>query len=589
MEDVEIDEGDKTIGTYPPLFEGISAMQDDLRARLPLYADDWSRPKSIVKVVNATLFAFLVQLIPALIFADLLDEQTDGNLATAETLMATGIIGVIYALFAGQGLVLLGVTGPAAMLLGRSSGLAETFDAEYFPFFFWVMIWASLLHILTAMSGFVNLVFRITPFTSEIFEFFIAISFMYDAVKSLIEPLDLTKSSINEAVVGAGYVTLLLGITTFFICISLHFAESTWVSFTPGFRGIVTSYNMAIATILVTAISYFPGIENLEIARVDVKVPWNWQPTVDRSWIIHPLEGIGTKGIFGAMFPALLIFLLFFVDHNIGSILTQAPKYKLKKPPSYHWDFFVLGISIAVCGVLGIPPGNGLIPQAPLHTRALSTRTIEKENDLNIEVVIDIEEQRWSALGQAMLMFLALALFVILSWIPRGVLFGVFFYLGYTALLGNGVWARISLVFVERASRPNIAIVEQLNWTKVQLYTFIQVASAVATFCVGQFTPVAYIFPVLIMALVPLRIFLIPRLFTEIELAILDPVSDTEEKVHKERKAIDDMRRSTMISTTRMPGFSSLRVVLDATPGPAAARRSMKRRMSSLVQTNPPM
>jgi len=186
-------------------------------------------------------------------------------------------------------------------------------------------------------------------------------------------------------------------------------------------------------------------------------------------------------------------------------------------------------------------------------------------------------------------MFLALALFVILSWIPRGVLFGVFFYLGYTALLGNGVWARISLVFVERASRPNIAIVEQLNWTKVQLYTFIQVASAVATFCVGQFTPVAYIFPVLIMALVPLRIFLIPRLFTEIELAILDPVSDTEEKVHKERKAIDDMRRSTMISTTRMPGFSSLRVVLDATPGPAAARRSMKRRMSSLVQTNPPM
>jgi len=47
-------------------------MRDDLAARLPLYQDDWGRPKNIFTVVNATFFAFVIQLIPALIFAELM-------------------------------------------------------------------------------------------------------------------------------------------------------------------------------------------------------------------------------------------------------------------------------------------------------------------------------------------------------------------------------------------------------------------------------------------------------------------------------------------------------------------------------------
>lgn len=338
------DHHDKKDEMQPPLFECMSGMMDDLNARLVFYRSDWRKPKNVIKVVNATFFAFLVQLIPALIFANLLDEQTDGKLSTAETLLATGIIGTVYALFAGQGLVLLGVTGPAAMLLGRSSGLAEGFNADYFPFFFWVQIWAALLHILTAATGLVNLVFRITPFTSEIFEFFIAISFMYDAAKSLLEPLGLLDEKGGRP---SEYVSLLLAIITFFVCITLHFAETDWPYFTRGVKVFLSSYNMAIAAVVVTAMSYLPGIENLGIARVDVDVPWDWKPSApDRDgWIISPLDGIGVEGIFGAFIPGALMYLLFFVDHNIGSILTQSPKYNLKKPPAYHWDFFVLGVT----------------------------------------------------------------------------------------------------------------------------------------------------------------------------------------------------------------------------------------------------
>ena len=37
-----------------PLLQWMTGIKEDLSVRLPLYVDDWSRPKSIFTVVNAT-------------------------------------------------------------------------------------------------------------------------------------------------------------------------------------------------------------------------------------------------------------------------------------------------------------------------------------------------------------------------------------------------------------------------------------------------------------------------------------------------------------------------------------------------------
>ena len=89
------------------LFQFMTGIKGDLAARGPLYKSDWGKPKNMFTVINATVFAFVIQLIPALIFAELMDRQTEGNLATAETLMSSAIIGIIYAIFAGQPLVIM--------------------------------------------------------------------------------------------------------------------------------------------------------------------------------------------------------------------------------------------------------------------------------------------------------------------------------------------------------------------------------------------------------------------------------------------------------------------------------------------------
>eukprot|EP00980_Cylindrotheca_fusiformis_P007791 scaffold1669_cov129-Cylindrotheca_fusiformis.AAC.2 len=549
-------------------FQFWTGMQEDLRARIPLYADDWKRPKSLMTVLNATFFAFVVQLIPALIFAELLDQQTEGSLAVDEVLLSAGIIGVIYALLSGQPIVLLGITGPVAILLGKSYGLAEQYDANYFTFFWWLCIWTAILHILTAVFGLVNFVWQISPFSTQIFEFFIAMSFIYESIRDLVKDIHLLEEQSEER--SAAYASLVIGILTFYICWKLHFAE-TWVHFSRQLRTFLTSYNMMIAVVVMTGLSYLPGVAQDSngqhgIHRVRIRrIPWDWQPTTEqgaepRPWFAHPLDGISTKGIFGALFPAFMLYLLFFIDHNISSILTQAPKYNLAKPPAYHWDFFVLGLTIIPCGLMGLPPGSGLIPQAPLHTRALCTREYKEINGVRRETVTHCEEQRWSALLQAMLMFVALSLIKVISWIPVGCLFGVFLYLGVGAMHGNEIWERVNLMLMYSKKRPPIPVVaETSNWRVVQYYTTIQVGLSLITFGVAQFASWGYIFPALIACFVPFRVYVISRCFSERDLDHLDPVGESDEDYQKEQRELYHVEPDVDESQV-FHGFSELRM-----------------------------
>ncbi len=333
------------------------------------------------------------------------------------------------------------------------------------------------------------------------------------------------------------------------------------------------------------------------IERVDVVAPWNWQPSVNtagetRGWIINPIDGIGVRGIFAALFPAFMLYLLFFIDHNISSILTQAPKYNLKKPPAYHWDFFCLGLTILPCAILGLPPGSGLIPQAPLHTRALATSKVIERNGVKHEVTIHVEEQRWSALGQSLMMFVALSLFTVIGWIPKGALSGVYLYLGVGAFHGNEIFRHITLSFVHADKRPRIPIVVNVKWATVQRYTLIQVCCAAVIFGVAQsgtfgefcmlfitsqcgimvgcayssnrfsflISKIGYVFPALVAALVPIRSFIVSRCFSEEDLKYLDPIGETDEEAHDERARYLERRLESIDEIEIItPGFSDFR------------------------------
>ncbi|GAX10759.1 hypothetical protein FisN_14Lh279 [Fistulifera solaris] len=523
----------------PRSFQFLKGMKEDLSARMPLYADDWGAPKRFFTVFNAAIYTFVIQLVPALIFAELMTSETEGKLAVVEVLLSKGMLGVIYAIFAGQPIVITGVTGPVAILLGTSYKLTEQYNAEYFAFFSWTCIWAGLLHMMSALVGLVSLVWIITPFTTQIFELFIGLTFVYTSVKELVEPISFTQGGVQEER-SQHYASLFIGLITMWIAWTLHFAE-TWPVFTRGIRVFLTSYNTVVAVAMGTAFSYLPGVDlsdedQVGIQRVNVTAPWDWQPTADRKWVVNPLDGIDGRGVAAAFVPGLMLFLLFMIDHNVSSIMTQKPSFNMKKPPSYHWDFFVLGLTFIPCAILGVPPGSGLIPTSPLHARALCTRRFfVDDHGVEREVVIHCEEQRWSGLGQALLMFVSLVSLEVVSWIPRGCLFGLFLYLGMCAFHGNEIWERLHLALMRPTKRPATALVRNVAWGDIMIYTVIQFVLAFAVFATAQFASIGYIYPALLILLVPIRSYFVSRIFHSDDLQFLDPSSQSAEEFAEEQ------------------------------------------------------
>jgi hypothetical protein len=129
-------------------------------------------------------------------------------------------------------------------------------------------------------------------------------------------------------------------------------------------------------------------------------------------------------------------------------LTAQARQFPLKKPAGFHWDFFLLGCTCFVGGVIGLPLPNGLVPQAPVHTDSLTQYDTRLEtiqtNDGNeirkpLVVATEVVEQRVShfLMGLALWGTMTGPLLVVLSTMPAAVFAGVFFVVGVRQSKGS--------------------------------------------------------------------------------------------------------------------------------------------------------
>jgi len=64
------------------------------------------------QALAGTIFLFFACLSPAVTFGLLFSEATEKHLGVVEMILSSGISGIIYSLFSGQPLCILGATGP---------------------------------------------------------------------------------------------------------------------------------------------------------------------------------------------------------------------------------------------------------------------------------------------------------------------------------------------------------------------------------------------------------------------------------------------------------------------------------------------
>lgn len=196
-----------------------------------------------------------------------------------------------------------------------------------------------------------------------------------------------------------------------------------------------------------------------------------------------------------------------------------------------------MGLTTGIAGLLGLPFPNGLIPQAPFHTSSLcvSRQVPDKSGSGDgkgrTKVVVDhVVEQRVSNLAQGLLTLVTMSspLLVVLHLIPQGVLAGLFFIMGVQALEGNGLTLKMLYLCRDKnltaASEPLSQIHrKQAIWYFVAL----ELVGFGATFAISQ-TVAAIGFPVIILLLIPIRTFVLPKYFTSEELSVLDaPTAST--------------------------------------------------------------
>ena len=175
-------------------------------------------------------------------------------------------------------------------------------------------------------------------------------------------------------------------------------------------------------------------------------------------------------------------------------------------------------------------------------------KTSSSEPDIYTQEIVaeSVVEQRVShfLMGLAIIGTMTGPILIMLHLIPRALFAGVFFVVGWGGLEGNGIMAKlIYLIREPRFVQPDEPLL-QIPKRRIVFYLFWQVFGIAATVGVSQtiagigmflystcFHPNSHSpgFPVLIIALIPLRWKILPRIFTAKELRVMDaPTADSE-------------------------------------------------------------
>lgn len=357
---------------------------------------------------------------------------------------------------------------------------------------------------------------------------------------------------------GNSFDSVLVSIIVALLMFGVSYAI-TALSRTPYFhrhiRRFFADYGMPISLVAASAMAYWGRFN--ETDPLTLPVGRAFHAAGGRDWLVKfwELDGkwVGIACPFG-----IILWILFFFDHNVSvshfsinvmrvenngllqSLMAQGSEFPLKKPPGFHYDFFLLGVTTFIAGLLGLPAPNGLIPQAPIHTSSLvvmgrsskeakddaedpqtksqsdprsrtqtHTRSSVRNDDNDLtagsifhdqspptdptsrhrhEVPVAVIEQRVSNLAQGSLCLVLLTgpFLHVLNLIPRGVLAGLFWYMGADALRCNGITQKILYLLQDKALTSRREPLHRVRKSRILLFVGVQLVGFAATFAITQ-------------------------------------------------------------------------------------------------------
>uniref|UniRef100_A0A8C3PW14 Anion exchange protein n=1 Tax=Chrysolophus pictus TaxID=9089 RepID=A0A8C3PW14_CHRPC len=413
---------------------------------------------------------------------------------------------------------------------GGGRGFCEGQELEYIVGRVWIGFWLILLVLVVVACEGSVLVRYLSRYTQEIFSFLISLIFIYETFAKLVtifknHPLQWeydVKNATDPSVPkpNTALLSLVLMAGTFFLALFLRkFKNSV---FLPGkIRRLIGDFGVPISIFIMALADFF--IKDTYTQKL--KVPKGLEVTnkTARDWFIHPMGKTGSFPIwmmFASVVPALLVFILIFLETQITTLIVSKPERKLVKGSGFHLDLLLIVAMGGVAALFGMPWLSATTVRTITHANALTVMSKSSAPGEKSQI-LEVKEQRISGLLVAVLIGVSILMEPILKYIPLAVLFGIFLYMGVTSLFGIQLFDRILLLLMPPKYHPKEPYVTRVKTWRMHLFTLTQILTLALLWGV-KVSDASLALPFVLVLTVPLRRLLLPRIFSEMELKCLD-------------------------------------------------------------------
>lgn len=387
-------------------------LRNDLKRRLPMYRSDILDGLN-TETLAATVFMYFACLSTAITFGGLASEKTHNLIGISETLLSTSFVGVAFHLLAGQPLVIIGTTGPLLLFDEALNNFCKDNNISFLTIRAYIGIWLAVISI--SVSAFEGSVYvrLLTRFTQEIFSALITLIYIVETIMKLVSVykkhplladynlppptmiesvLDIDNSTMSEtapnvlnatsnftmnmqfdntAVLNMPNTALfctILTLGTFTVAYYLKLFRNSQF-FGRNARRALGDFGVPIAITIFVMVDYFIP----EVYTEKLSVPEGISPSdpVNRGWLVSfgPVE---TWMPFMAGIPAILVYILIFMESHISELIVDKPERGLKKGSGLHFDIVLLCCLNTICGFLGMPWHCAATVRSVAHVSALT-------------------------------------------------------------------------------------------------------------------------------------------------------------------------------------------------------------------------
>ncbi|XP_060732830.1 anion exchange protein 3 isoform X2 [Tachysurus vachellii] len=545
------DQEDEELEVDPLKRSGIpfGGLIHDIRRRYPHYLSDLKDAVD-TQCIAAVIFIYFAALSPTITFGGLLGEKTQGMMGVSELIISTSAVGVLFSLLAGQPLLIIGFSGPLLVFEEAFYKFCQSQGFEYLTGRVWIGFWLIFIVLVIVAAEGSFLVRYISPFTQEIFAFLISLIFIFETFSKLFKVFQehpLMKSypvSPDPPVHGhtesenlfqtaspllnqpnTALLSLVLMLGTFFVAFFLRkFRNSRFLG--GKVRRIIGDFGIPISILLSVVVDLC--IPDTYTQKLNVPSGFSVTSPDKRGWFINPLgdkQAFPTWMMGASVVPALLVFILIFMETQITTLIVNKKERRLLKGSGFHLDLLLIVTLGALCPLFGLPWLTAATVRSVTHVNALtvmSKATAPGEKPM----IQEVKEQRLTGMFVSILVGMSIVMTDVLRHIPLAVLFGIFLYMGITSLTGIQLYERITLMVTPAKHHPDHNYVTKVKTWRMNMFTIIQLL-CIALLWVVKSTVVSLAFPFILIMTVPLRRLVLTRIFEERELAALDADEDS--------------------------------------------------------------